>query len=825
MPSKILLVSASEADSSFIMGVLKEYGVSSVDNSNEAAVNISMNPDTAIIIYCMDHPADDDFQFLRNLYPNTRQKAPYILIFTESKEIENRVRELGHAAEILYKPVDEGYLRARVEVYLELCKQELYKKELTESILIYDTVFQQAPIGIAISYINDMPTDDFGDFVIVNQMYEQITGRTKEELLKLGWEKTTHPDDLDEDLRNFKKLRAGKIRSYSLEKRYIKPDGSIVWVNMVVASFAMFHHHNFSHICLVQDITMRKEIEKALVENERSKSVLLSHLPGLAYRCKYDHEWTMQYVSAGCFELTGYTAESLLYNRDLSFNDLIAPEYRDILWKEWELTLAKRQPFSHEYELITARGEKKWVLELGEGVYDEHGEVEALEGIILDISDRKKIENDLRYNYEHDALTGLYNRRYLENLLRHDARMYTTKKRAVLSINLSAVTLLSMSYGFHYTQELIKKIADALKVHSSENRILFSSYENRFVYYVKNYKDKDELIEFCGTISDTLEAILAIERVSGGIGVVEIDDYNKYDVEQLLKNLLITSERSININDRDFGFCFFDSDMETQITRENWIKHSLTQVASGSSDDSLFLLFQPILDLRSNRICGFEALARLNSNKLGLVPPLEFIPVAEKTKLIITLGEKIFIQAFHFLHKLKENGFDNIGISVNVSAIQLLRNDFVKNLFDLINEMKVDPENITIEITESIFASDYQEINGVLGALKDRGIKVAIDDFGTGYSSLARERELNVTCLKIDKHFIDKLLVLKPDEAITGDIISMAHKLGHFVVAEGIEHERQVQYLHDHGCDMIQGYLISRPVDEDAAIALLKKQG
>ncbi len=137
--------------------------------------------------------------------------------------------------------------------------------------------------------------------------------------------------------------------------------------------------------------------------------------------------------------------------------------------------------------------------------------------------------------------------------------------------------------------------------------------------------------------------------------------------------------------------------------------------------------------------------------------------------------------------------------------------------------MDVDPSNIGIEITESIFASNYMEINNILGELKAHGIKIAIDDFGTGYSSLARERELSINCLKIDRYFINKLLFLKPEEVITGDIISMAHKLGHSVVAEGIEHEMQVKYLKDYGCDKIQGYFISHPVDEDAAMGLLNR--
>ena len=154
----------------------------------------------------------------------------------------------------------------------------------------------------------------------------------------------------------------------------------------------------------------------------------------------------------------------------------------------------------------------------------------------------------------------------------------------------------------------------------------------------------------------------------------------------------------------------------------------------------------------------------------------------------------------------------------------MLREDFADTLFKTINEMQVSAQNIGIELTESVFSANYEEINSIIGKLKEAGIHTAIDDFGTGYSSIAKERELNVNCLKIDKYFIDELLEIQPEKAVTSDIISMAHKMGHCVVAEGVEHETQKQYLMDYGCDKIQGYLISKPLDEQAAIEFLQNK-
>ena len=694
-------------------------------------------------------------------------------------------------------------------------------KKLALNEALYRSVFDQAPTGIAI--INDKSFVSRSEYIHlnINPMFERIIGWKSSELMKIEWTEITHPEDLSADLEKFDQFKAGKIDGYSIEKRFLRPDGSSVWTNMKISHLLGGPEMQPLHLCLLEDISTRKAAEESLSESERSKAVLLSHIPGMAYRCNYDPEWTMQYVSDGCLELTGYSPESLIKNRDISFNDLITPEYRGLLLKEWERTLPERLPFKYEYEITTFDGKRKWVLELAEGIFSEQGEVEALEGIIIDISERKEFENILRYNNDHDRWTNLYNRNYMEKMLTNDAIMHTEENKALMCVNLSAVQSLTTAYGFNYTQVLIKKISDSLKKYCTEKRTLFHPHENRFVFFLKDYKDKNELLEFSDAIIKTLDFFLSPERVGAGVGVVEIDKDNELSADQLLKKLLISSEKALNIQGNDFNVYFYDSETEKEIVREQIIKSELTMIADNDSDGGLYLQYQPILDLRSNRISGFEALARLQSDKLGLVPPLEFIPIAEKTRLIIPIGKKIILHAFGFINRLKEAGHGDMNVSINVSATQLLANDFTEDLFKMIDEMHVSPENIGIEITESVFSSDYGEINCILGNLKEKGICIEIDDFGTGYSSLAREQELNVDCLKIDKYFIDKLLEVDSDNAITAEIISIAHKMGHFVIAEGVEHEEQKEYLLKNGCEKIQGYLIARPLDEDEAIKLL----
>ncbi|NMA02564.1 MAG: EAL domain-containing protein [Clostridia bacterium] len=629
----------------------------------------------------------------------------------------------------------------------------------------------------------------------------------------------TNQDKLDDEIKGLKLGAVDYIRRPITDSLKARID---VHVALLCAEQALGLSDQ-APICLME----RKEIEKALDESERSKSVFLSHLPGLAYRCNYDSEWTMQYVSEGCFNLTGYPPESLLYNRDLSFNELISPEYREVLSQEWERILPKREPFKYEYEIITATGEKKWVLEMGQGVYNDAGEVEALEGLVLDISDRKAIEDALIYNNTHDRLTGLYNRDYLVSLLEKDIKLNKNSKKALIGIDLSMVQLLALNYGFQYSQNLIKKAAEALSQQCSEKIILFQPRENRFIFYVVDYTDKKELVDFSHVIIETLEAVFITDRISGGVGIVEIKvDQDEVDIDLILRKLLIASERVITLFGKNFEISFYDEELETLVDRERDIIEALNIIAlDDHAQDNLFLEYQPVMDLKKDQITCFEALARLNTEKLGLVGPLEFIPLAEKTKLIHQIGEKVIIKAFSFLRKLKEHGYNNIRVSINISLIQLLNPDFPRRLFELIKEMQINPQNICIELTESIFISDFDKTNKVIGKIRETGIHVAIDDFGTGYSSLSRETELNADCMKIDKYFVDRLLDTNPNKSITGDIISMSRKLGHCIIAEGVEHDLQLRYLKEHNCDKIQGYLISKPLSEEDAIEFLKKQG
>ncbi|HHV11159.1 MAG TPA: EAL domain-containing protein [Clostridiales bacterium] len=700
----------------------------------------------------------------------------------------------------------------------EKARRDISEAKLKECATLFQAIFEQATIGISVARNDEYYMIDSIGQPSINPMFEKLTGRNREEFAAMKWRNVTHPEDLEGDLKQFEQLRNGEIDSYGLEKRYIKPDGSLSWVNMMVSRLKLEDSTDFYHLCLAIDINKEKEIEQELHQSERHKSAFLENLPGMAYRCNYDRDWTMQYVSRGCIELTGYKPESILNSRELSFNDIILPRYRDYLWDKWNLILKEEKQLKEEYEIQTASGEIKWVYEQGQPVYDEKHNVIALEGLIIDITKQKEQELRLKYISEHNGLSGLYNRRYFEAVMQVECNDPEPINKALILVNIRRFNMINITYGYYQGERLIQALANMLAGICKEAYQLFHISTDRFIILVKDYHDREELTSLCDTILQHAQDVQVINNLQINMGILEFKDI-KADADSILKFASIAAENADKNQMREY--CFFNKEMEERIIYKEIIKEELAEISASEQDGGLFLVYQPIIDLKTDKIYGFEALARLYSDRLGWVPPNIFIPIAEEEGLIVPLGNKIMRLALGFLKELELKGLADITLSFNVSAVQLLREDFVDTLDRFIKESCVNPDNLNIELTETVFSNDYQEINRILDQISERSIKVSIDDFGTGYSSLARERELNIDCLKIDKYFMDKFLSLDGKESIVGDIISMAHKLGHYVVAEGIEHENQKQYLTEHGCDYMQGYLFSKPLSPEGAVELL----
>lgn len=825
MLEKVLVVTNSQADCDTIINTLSDKVVLFTDNIFDALKYLDDSSDIRLAFLDIDLPEMSGYHLLAIMKMRNRYEAIRLIIMSENKELAEIMRssEFGKV-DYLHKPIDADSLRIIARMQSEISDQSALVKKMSADNFIFNLLFNEAPFGIAISRIAKKSKNHETISMNVNEAYERITGRKQSEFGDIDWRSITHPDDMAVSEMFFNRLLDGEIKSYSREKRYLRPDGTIVWVSAIISAIDTQDENVFSYLSLIQDITDRKKIEQDLIESERNKSILLSHLPGLAYRCRYDRDWTMQYVSKGSLELTGYEAASFVNNRDLSYNDIIAAPYRDPLWKEWQKVIKQKSKFRYAYQIITESGVWKWVYELGEPIYDEAGNVEALEGIVIDISAQKKLEEALQYKTDRDTLTDLFNRNCLERVLSSDLKKRSFQKRAVLVINLNPIQSLALVHGYHYSQDLMQNIASKLNELVDRNCALFIILESTLAFYVRDYDNKDQLISLYKRIAAVLDPTILLERISCGVGILEIP-YNakSSQIDTILKNAFLASEKAYVNDEKPIHYVFFDAEMDKAIIRENIINQELIDIANGVEPERLYLLYQPIIDLKTGRVSGFEALARLKHAELGTISPLDFIPLMEKSKLIIPLGERIIRMALQYLKRVHDEGYVDVSMSVNISAIQLVDGTFTDKFASLINELKVNPNKIWVELTESVFATNYQEINTILGRLKQHGVRVAIDDFGTGFSSLHRLMAININGIKIDKAFMSGIEKVNIDEAITKDIVSLGQKLHYLVVAEGIENETQKDYLVQYGCDRGQGYYFSRPLNDDDALAYVKK--
>lgn len=425
-----------------------------------------------------------------------------------------------------------------------------------------------------------------------------------------------------------------------------------------------------------------------------------------------------------------------------------------------------------------------------------------------------------------DPLTGLHNIDYMKTQLDQELRRDRNRNDALLLINIHNFKLINMTHGYEFGDQVLCEVAGRLKnlIGSDRDHLLSRFSDDRFLLYIRDFGSQAELVALCRDICKLFLLPVQVDETSrhihGHIGIVEVD--RKYqDVDMLLRDALITISHS-EPNTR-CHYTFFNNQMEMLLLRESGIETELREIIEGIDADRLSLHYQPQIDLRTNQIYGLEALARLQSNVYGNVPPLEFIAIAEKKQLIVPLGNLILKKACRFSAMLQQHGLINIRMAVNISAIQLLHEHFTESIKEIVRDAGMNTAQLELEITESVLIDNYDLINQKMSELNGLNIEIALDDFGTGYSSFYRLRDLGVQALKIDKAFISRININDLDNMITSEIISMAHMIGLRVVAEGVEKQEQKSYLIDSDCDIGQGYLFSKPLPEQRMIELLKK--
>ncbi|MFI4932283.1 MAG: EAL domain-containing protein [Burkholderiales bacterium] len=679
----------------------------------------------------------------------------------------------------------------------QFCLRAQAQAQLRESERRHADTIELAAIGIS-------HVDNDGRYVHVNRALCELLGYTRDELLSTTVKQISHPDDKNVTDKLRAQLHAGEIDSFQMEKRYLRKDGSTVWVQLTISVQRDAAGRALHDVSITQDITARKQAELAVQRSERRFRSLVE----LSSDWYWELDADLRFTAFGGRGM-GDKIDQWLRGR-LPWE---MPGASETGWADMRSRLERREAFrDFEYAYTDKQGSRRHVSASGEPLLDDEGTFVGYRGVSRDITPRKQAEERIQYLATHDSLTGLPNRVMFAELLNHVIALARRNQRkfAVLFIDLDRFKFINDSLGHEAGDALLCEVAKRLKESLRASDIVARLGGDEFVMLLQDLGSSEQ----AGVIARKLlsAVIKPIElngqecRVTASIGISVFPD-DAPDEASLMTHADLAMYHAKEEGKNNFQF--YDGRLETMSLERLAME---TRLRRAIERDELSLHYQAKLDLASNAISGVEALLRWNSSELGAVSPAKFIPVAEETGLILAIGKWVLRTACSQSMQWQRAGLPPVRVSVNLSPRQLNDPELVAAVRDVLAETGLKPDLLELEVTESSVMHNVERALEVLCALKDMGVQLAIDDFGTGYSSLAQLKRFPIDTLKVDRSFIRELPADSEDRAIAEAIIAMGKTLSLTVVAEGVETREQQDFLRERACDQMQGFFFSKPV-------------
>jgi diguanylate cyclase (GGDEF)-like protein/PAS domain S-box-containing protein len=560
----------------------------------------------------------------------------------------------------------------------------------------------------------------------------------------------------------------------------------------------------------------------ALRQSERENRVALQVLDSMAEAVSVvDPEFRFVAVNPAFARITGWSERDVL-GQPASLLD--STQHGSEFYQRVRAIAARDGHWSGEmWQRRKDGGEFLGWLALSE-VRDGCGQRSHFVAVVTDITQKKRAEQELRYLANYDTLTGLPNRTLLaERLSQSIVRARRQELRvAVLFIDLDHFKEVNDSLGHAAGDRLLRAVAARLQFAVGPTDTIARLGGDEFTVVLEDLADAEAALAVArGIVAGFATPLVVDERhqvaITPSIGISLYPDHALVPTD-LLK-YADTAMYQAKSRGRNTVMLYSET-MDAEARRRAGLLAALRRALP---QDEFRLVFQPRLDLRSGRIVGVEALLRWRSAELGEVGPAQFIPLAEESGLILPIGEWVLGEACRTLRHWQDQGLHGLACSINVSVLQLLRAPLAAQIEAVLAETGIAPGRIELELTESMVMQNAEQTLSALHELRRVGVRIAIDDFGTGYSSLVYLKRLPIDTIKIDKEFIGDLTDDPDDKAITATVISMAQSLGLHVVAEGVETEAQLGYLRDRGCDEIQGYWFSPPLEAAEALEFLRR--
>ncbi|HEY3644664.1 MAG TPA: EAL domain-containing protein [Gammaproteobacteria bacterium] len=476
---------------------------------------------------------------------------------------------------------------------------------------------------------------------------------------------------------------------------------------------------------------------------------------------------------------------------------------------------------NEEVEYQRKDGTRFFAVNSATTVKDEDGAPIYFDGVISDITERKRAEAQVYQLAHYDSLTGLPNRALLRDRLgqaMHDARR-RGGKLAVMYLDLDRFKTVNDSLGHETGDKLLKAVATRLRECMRDSDTISRQGGDEFLLILRDCNDPPAVARVAEKLQEAVAKPTRIGEyelhVTPSIGISLFPD-DADDIDELIRNADAAMYHAKE-NGR-FNFQFFTPEMNTRAYERLSLEGSLRQAIERQE---FRLEYQPQVDLRTGKIMGVEALLRWQRQHEH-VPPSVFVPVLESSGMIGQVGEWVLREACRQNREWQSLGLPPISMAVNLSAIQFNRRNMADTISTILAETGLEPRWLELEFTESAVMHDSREVAGIIGRLDDLGVQLALDDFGTGYSSLSYLRRFHLDKLKIDQSFVRDIDLDVDDAAIVAAIIGMARNLKVVAVAEGVETRAQWEFLRTHGCEGMQGYLFSKPLTPQAFADLLK---
>lgn len=456
-------------------------------------------------------------------------------------------------------------------------------------------------------------------------------------------------------------------------------------------------------------------------------------------------------------------------------------------------------------------------------IFNIKNDVIGVTGTNHNITESKKSEQIIKHMAYYDDLTDLPNRVFFFDTLKKEITLCREKrnKMAILFLDMDNFKRINDSLGHAFGDKLLIEVAMRLKACIRVCDIVARISGDEFSILIKDFLNINETIPIIDNILNVFSKPFNIGNssinITSSIGV-SIFPRDGEIAEDLFKNADIAMYKAKEIGKNCYQF--YNANMKTEILRKLNIEVMLRK---GIIEDEFLVHYQPQFDSKTKMLRGFEALVRWNNPEFGFLSPMEFIPVAEETGLIGTIGEFVLNNACNFIKKINDKYKTNLIIAVNISPIQLKQVNFYDIVTNTIDKSGIIPHNLELEVTENVFIDNFDFALKILRDLKKYGVRIALDDFGTGYSSLSYLKKLPIDLLKIDKCFIDEICEANSKNDFTDVMISLVHKLNIEALAEGVENKFQYEYLVNADIDSIQGFYLGKPLSEEDTEKLIIK--